>query len=64
MDAFIIVQGTDDMGIVSVLGVRLMSMEAFRGKDELPVNGNGLEISMVRSVYEIFGQASTIVESC
>ena len=41
-----------------------MSMEAFRGKDELPVNGNGLEISKVRSVYEIFGQASTIVESC
>ena len=50
MDALIIVQGIDDMGMVSVRGVRLMSMEAFRGRDELPVNENGLKISMVRSV--------------
>ena len=50
MDALIIVQGTDDMGIVSVWGVRLMFMEAIRGRDELLVNENGLKNTMVRSV--------------
>ena len=37
-----------------------MSMEAFRGRDELPANENGLKNSMVRSVQDYAGKQAQL----